>query len=142
VKAILEKFSKNPEGRMRRPVTICCLWVPVLLAMLSLCGCVTKSKATAEARAAYLAGQRDAYAAVAAKQRTSIRIIGPVQNPEVPWVEGLTLAQAIATADYNAEGSPKEIILLRRGESASIDPKDLLNGQDVPLEPGDTITLR
>ena len=59
----------------------------------------------------------------------------------MPWVEGLTLAQAIATATYTAHGNPKEIILLRRGESATIDPKDLLNGRDVPLEPGDTITL-
>ena len=39
-------------------------------------------------------------------------------------------------------GAPMEIILLRRGESATVDPKDLLNGHDVPLEPGDTITLR
>jgi hypothetical protein len=127
---------------MHRTVTTCCLWIPVLLAMLSLCGCVTKGKATAEARAAYLAGQRDAYAAIAAKQRTSIQVIGPVQNSEVSWVEGLTLTQAIATANYNAEGSPKNIILLRRGESATVNPKDLLNGHDIPLEPGDTITLR
>jgi hypothetical protein len=56
-------------------------------------------------------------------------------------VEGLTLAQAIATANYTARGNPQEILLLRRGENASIDPRDLLNGHDVPLEPGDTITL-
>ena len=110
--------------------------------MLPVCGCVTKTQAQADARAAYLAGQRDAYAAIAATQRTSITINGPVQNSSVPWVEGLTLAQAIATANYTASSHPKEIILLRRGESASIDPKDLLNGRDVPLEPGDTITLR
>jgi hypothetical protein len=110
--------------------------------MMALSGCVTKSKANADARAAYLAGQKDAYAAIAAAQRTGIKVVGPVQNPEVPWVEGLTLAQAIATATYIAQGNPKEIILLRRGESATIDPRDLLNGHDVPLEPGDTITLR
>ena len=56
-------------------------------------------------------------------------------------MEGLTLAQAVATANYMARGNPQEIILLRRGESATIDPSDLLNGHDVPLEPGDTITL-
>jgi hypothetical protein len=109
--------------------------------MLSLSGCVSKTSAQAEARAAYAAGQRDAFAAIAASQRTGIRVIGPVQNSEVPWVEGLTLTQAIATANYTAEDHPKEIILLRRGESATVNPKDLLNGHDVPLEPGDTITL-
>ena len=108
---------------------------------LALSGCVTKSKANAEARAAYVAGQKDAYAAIAATQRSGIKVIGPVQHADVPWVEGLTLAQAIATATYTAPGNPKEIILHRRGGSATIDPKDLLNGHDVPLEPGDTIAL-
>ncbi len=112
-----------------------------ILMMLPFCGCVTQSTAKADARVAYLTGQKDAFATIAATQRTSIAVIGPVQNPDVPWVEGLTLAQAIATAEYTGNGNPREIILLRRGERATIDPKDLLNGSDVPLEPGDTITL-
>jgi hypothetical protein len=114
----------------------------LLILPLATAGCVSKSAAQAEVRAAYAAGQRDAYASIAATQRADIKVVGPVQNPQVPWVEGLTLAQAIATANYTANGNPKEILLLRRGESAVIDPKDLLNGRDVPLEPGDTITLR
>ena len=105
-------------------------------------GCTTRSQAKADAQAAYLAGQRDAFASMARSQRTSIIVIGPVQNREIPWADGLTLAQAIVAADYSAHGNPKEIILLRRGESAGIDPTDLLRGHDVPLEPGDTITLR
>jgi hypothetical protein len=113
----------------------------LLLLALATGGCVSKSTAQAQARAAYAAGQRDAYAHIAATQRTSVKVFGPVQNPEVPWVEGLTLAQAIATANYTDRGNPTEILLLRRGESATIDPRDLLNGHDVPLEPGDTITL-
>jgi hypothetical protein len=116
--------------------------IALLLLSLAATGCVTESKARADARAAYVAGQRDAYAAIAATQRTGIKVIGPVQYFDVPWVEGMTLAQAIATATYTAPGNPKEILLLRRGESATIDPRDLLNGRDVPLEPGDTITLR
>jgi hypothetical protein len=126
---------------MSRFGTISCIWILALLTWLSLCGCVSKTKAQSQARAAYAAGQRDAYAHIADDERTTIKIFGPVQNPEVPWMEGLTLAQAIATANYSARGTPQEIILLRRGESASIDPRDLLNGNDVPLEPGDTITL-
>jgi hypothetical protein len=113
----------------------------LLFLSLAASGCISKTKAQAEARAAYAAGQRDAYAHIAAAQRTSIKVFGPVQNPEVPWVEGLTLGQAIATANYTARGNPQEILLLRRGENATIDPRDLLNGHDVPLEPGDTITL-
>jgi len=116
--------------------------IALLILTLAVSGCVTKSKARADARAAYFAGQRDAFATIANTQRTSIKVFGPVQNPEVPWVEGLTLAQAVATATYTAQGHPQEIILLRRGESATLDPRDLLNGHDVPLEPGDTITLR
>ncbi|MEI9863179.1 MAG: hypothetical protein WDN00_01190 [Limisphaerales bacterium] len=113
----------------------------VILTLMPLCGCVTKSKARADARAAYVAGQRDAYASIAVAQDTNIKVNGPVQNSNVPWVEGMTLAQAIATANYTGRGRPEEIILLRRGESATIDPRDLLNGHDVPLEPGDAITL-
>jgi hypothetical protein len=64
-----------------------------------------------------------------------------VQNPDVPWVEGLTLAQAIATANYLGQHDPKEIIITRQGENAILAPKMLLYGHDVPLEPGDTITI-
>ncbi len=127
---------------MKSPVKISLLGGAAILNAMLLCGCVTKSTVQAEVRAAYMAGQRDAYASIAATQNSNIKIVGPVQNPEVPWVEGLTLAQAIATANYTARGNPTEILLLRRGESAAINPKDLLKGQDVPLEPGDTITVR
>jgi hypothetical protein len=118
---------------------ICC---SLLILATAASGCTTHSKAKADAQTAYLAGQRDALASMVRAQSTSIVVIGPVQNREIPWTDGLTLAQAIVAANYSAPGSPKEIILLRRGESASIDPTDLLGGHDVPLEPGDTITLR
>ncbi len=127
---------------MQGRVTIPLPWCLAILIVLPFCGCVTKSTAKADASAAYLAGQKDAFATIAATQRTSITGVGRVENSQVPWVEGLTLAQAIATANYTGVGSPKEIILLRRGERATINPKDLLNGHDVPLEPGDTITIQ
>ncbi len=127
---------------MQRPMTTSLLTALIVLTLIPLCGCVTRAQARADARAAYLAGQKDAFATIAATQRTSIKVFGPVQHSEVPWVEGLTLTQAIATAIYTAPNNPKEIILLRRGESATIAPRDLLNGNEVPLEPGDTIELR
>jgi hypothetical protein len=106
------------------------------------CGCVTESKAQARAQAAYLAGQN---AALRQQQAQSlapgVTVIGPVQHPDVPWVEGLTLAQAVATANYLGQHNPKEIVITRQGESAKLAPKMLLNGVNVPLEPGDIITI-
>ena len=114
--------------------------VGLLLSAGLFCGCVSKSKAQARAQVAYLAGQNAALRQQPA-QATGVTVIGPVQNPDVPWVEGLTLAQAIATAKYLGQHDPKEIIIMRRGETAKLAPKMLLIGSDVPLEPGDTITI-
>jgi protein involved in polysaccharide export with SLBB domain len=116
-------------------------FVVVLLLAFAGGGCTTRSQSQTDAQAAYAAGQRDAYARIAAMQRTSVVVIGPVQNPEVQWTEGLTLAQAILAANCTGPGNPKEIILVRQGETTRIDPKDLLRGHDVPLQPGDTITI-
>lgn len=115
--------------------------VAILILALAASGCVSKSKEKANAQTAYLAGQRAAYANIAAAQRTSVVVLGQVQKPEVPWQENLTLAQAIVAAGYTGS-TPKEIILLRQGETTRIDPKNLLRGNDVPLQPGDTITIR
>ncbi len=117
-------------------------FVAILLLSLAATGCVeTKSKARAQAQAAFLAGENAALLKQQ-QQASSVTIIGPVQNPRVPWVEGLTLAQAIATANYLDSRAPKEIIITRQGEDASIDPNVLLRGTVVPLEAGDIITLR
>jgi hypothetical protein len=116
----------------------------LLLSATLFCGCVTqsKSKAQAQAQAAYLAGQNAALRQQQAQaQPPGVTVIGPVQNPDVPWVEGLTLAQAIATANYLGQRDPREIIITRQGQSAILAPKMLLNGVDPPLEPGDTITI-
>jgi hypothetical protein len=110
-----------------------------LLLALVAAGCVTRSQANAQAREAYLAGQKAAFASIA--QGQGVVIVGPVQYPNIPWVEGLTLSQAIATANYTGHRNPKGITITRQGEQAVIKPKDLLNGHVVPLEPGDTITI-
>jgi hypothetical protein len=115
----------------------------ILLFALVVSGCMTKSKARAQARAAFLAGQNTELRQQQLQtQGSSVTIIGPVQNPQVPWVEGLTLAQAIATSNYLDSQAPKEIIITRQGENANVDPSVLLSGVAVPLEAGDTITLR
>ena len=96
----------------------------------------------AKAQSAFLAGQNAALRQQQQQEQPSVTIIGPVQNPQVPWVAGLTLAQAIATANYLDSREPKEIIITRDGESATLDAKVLLNGAVVPLEAGDVITIR
>jgi hypothetical protein len=117
------------------------LFIGGLLLMLVVSGCVTRSQANAQARAAYLAGLNAALTSVAVHGQGVI-IVGPVQHPNIPWVEGLTLSQAIATAEYTGHRNPKAIIITRQGEQASVDPHDLLGGHVVLLEPGDTITIR
>ena len=109
---------------------------------LAAAGCTTKSAAQAKAHEAFLEGQNAALRQQQALQTPSVTIVGPVQNPNVPWVAGLTLAQAIATANYLDSREPKQIIITRAGESATLDPKVLFNGAVVPLEAGDVIELR
>ena len=72
----------------------------------------------------------------------SVMVVGPVQNPRVPWVAGLTLAQAIATANYLDPHEPGAILIARQGETAQLDPKILGTGAPVPLEPGDVIEIQ
>ena len=112
-----------------------------LMFVLALSGCTTRSKAKAQAQAAFAAGQQQALAQMRDAQRTNIRVIGNVRNPDVPWTEGLTLAQAIVAAGCYDQRDPREVVLVRRGERIAIDTKILLRGDDFPLEPGDTIEI-
>jgi hypothetical protein len=111
----------------------------ILLLALAATGCTSRSKARANAQNAFLAGQN---AALRQQQAAGVTMVGPVQNLQVPWVVGLTLAQAVATANYIGAQEPKRIILTRQGESAALDAKVLFNGTDIPLEIGDVIELR
>jgi len=112
-------------------------------------GCVSKSTAQLREKNAFLAGQNMALmqqqaqnAAQNAAQSPGVRIVGPVQHPQVPWVSGLTLAQAVATASYVGQDEPKQIIITRNGESAAFDASALLNGANIPLEIGDVIEMK
>ena len=118
------------------------VWALSISAAALLAGCTTKSTAQAKAQEAFLAGQNAALRQQQAAQFSGVTIVGPVQNPQVPWVAGLTLAQAVATANYLDSHEPKTILITRQGESAQLDANVLLNGVAVPLEPGDVIELR
>jgi len=95
-----------------------------------------------EAQHALLVQQNAALQRQLAASQRGVTVIGPVENSFVPWVAGLTLAQAVATANYLEPDAPKEIIITRQGETASLDPQVLLSGTAVPLEMGDVIELR
>ncbi len=116
------------------------MWFILVLALADT-GCTTKSKSEMQAREAFLEGQSAALKQLQAAG-TGVTVIGAVQKPFVPWVAGLTLAQAITTADYVGLDEPKQIIITRNGESATLEAKVLLNGTDIPLEAGDVIELR
>jgi hypothetical protein len=118
------------------------VWALSIAAPALLAGCTTRSTAQAKAEQAYLAGQNAALRQQQATQFSGVTVVGPVQTPQVPWVAGLTLAQAVATANYLDSHEPKTIIITRQGETAQLDAKVLLNGVAVPLEPGDVIELR
>jgi len=109
--------------------------------LLAAAGCTTRSKARAEAQAAYQAGQQQTFAQMAEARRINIRFIGPVRHAEIIWADGLTLAQAIATADYWDARDPRVVTIVRQRERINVSPRDLLNGKDWPLEPGDTVEM-
>ena len=105
------------------------------------CGCTSRSTARLREQNAFLAGQNMALQHQLA-QANSVTIQGTVQNSHVPWVAGLTLAQALATANYSGQEAPSQIILTRQGENAVLGADAFLNGADIPLEPGDVVELR
>lgn len=115
----------------------------ILILMLAglAAGCASGAKERAAEQRAYLAGQNAALQRMPA-QPPGITVVGPVQNPNVPWVAGLTLAQALATANYLSPGQPSEIILSRSGLDQVIDPNDLDRMAQIILESGDVVTLR
>lgn len=117
----------------------------ILSLALVVAGCTTKSTARLREQNAYLAGQNSVLQqqqSQSAAQSPGVTIVGQVQHPQVPWVTGLTLAQAITTANYVGADQPKQIAITRNGETATMDANVLLNGTDIPLEIGDVIELR
>ena len=113
----------------------------ILLIALAAAGCTTRSGSRAQAQIAFLAGQNQALQQQLAAQFRGVTVIGAVQNPQVPWVAGLTLAQAVATANYLDSKEPKQIIITRQGDSATLDAKVLFSGPDIPVEAGDVVEL-
>jgi hypothetical protein len=110
---------------------------------LAASGCTTKAKAKAQAQAAFLAGQQKQMELMRRQtQNPSVTIIGPVRNGIVPWNQEMTLAKALLAADYVGTSDPTSIIIVHNGIATQVDPKQLLNGQDLPLQAGDVVHLK
>ena len=126
----------------RYPGSRLCGWTLLVLVGLVLAtGCTTKTKAKTDARAAYLEGQRQGLVEAQDLQRTTVRFIGRVNQPFVEWNPTITLTEAIIVAGYQGH-EPTQIIIHRHGQPMFVDPKALLEGEEVPLMPGDTVELR
>lgn len=109
--------------------------------VLGLTGCVSRTEARKSAAAAYQAGQREALLELYERKFAVVTVLGPVRVPKLDWTEDLTLAQAIVAADYQRATAPRQIIIRRGAEQFPIDPRQLLNGTDWPLQPGDQIEI-
>jgi hypothetical protein len=111
---------------------------------LGLAGCVSKSKARLQAQAAFLAGQQQAmqHSQEVQNRGPVVTVLGQVRDSVLPWTAGLTLAKAIVAAGYYGAGDPAEIVIVRENQEIPVDPKSLLNGEDVPLLPRDVVELK
>lgn len=124
------------------------IWFCILLLSPVAMGCASKSNAQLREQNAYLAGQnailmqRQAQQPPQPADMPCVTIVGQVQNSKVPWVTGLTLSQAIATANYTGSDQPQQIVITRNGESANVDVNALMNGASIPLEVGDMIEIK
>ncbi len=110
------------------------------LLLLSGTGCVSKSRERLEAQKAYVAGQEQAMSQ-SRPQPQIVTFTGPVRKSIIPWTEGLTLVQAYTAAQYTGYIRPRLLRITSDGQTAEIKFSLLLNGADMPLEPGDLIEV-
>lgn len=113
-----------------------------ILLVLGVAGCQHRPSAREKQMAAFQAGQQRVITQIMEARRTSIRMIGNVRYPEINWRDGLTLGQAIVAAEILDRGNPKMLFIYRQSGQIPVEPELLLRGDDVPLEPGDTIQIQ
>jgi hypothetical protein len=135
-------IDKLPARNLRGAAFCLC---GALLLAATFGGCVSKSKANAQARAAYIAGQQQALMRMQQAQTQSqgpcVTVNGEVRNHVVPWAEGMTLAKALVAADYVGAADPGQILIVHNGIATRVEPRQLLSGVDIPLQPGDIVQL-
>jgi hypothetical protein len=116
-----------------------------MLVVVASAGCVSKKKSNAQARKAYIAGQQATMARMQQIQTQGqgpcVTVNGDVRNHVVPWTEDMTLAKALVAAEYLSAADPAQVIILRNGIGKRVEPRKLLSGEDIPLQPGDVVHL-
>ena len=75
-------------------------------------------------------------------QGPTVTVLGEVRNQLVPWTLDLTLAKAVVLAEFYGRTDPTQITIQRDGQEIQCDPRRLLNGEDVLLQPNDVIILK
>ncbi len=130
-------FEQPPEDGTSTSTPVC-----LLLAALVITGCTSKTEAKAREHAAFVAGQQEVLLRLQQARDTNVTVIGPVRNPVVSWTEDLTLAKALVAAGYQSQRNPRQIVILRGGQAIPVDPTQLLNGEDVPLQAGDRVEVK
>jgi hypothetical protein len=135
-------IDELPAKHLRGAVFSLC---GALLLVAAFEGCVSKSKADAKARAAYIAGQQQAIMRMQQAQTQGqgpcVTVNGEVRNHVVPWADGMTLAKALLAADYLGTADPGQILIVHNGVATRVEPRQLLSGVDIPLQPGDIVQL-
>jgi hypothetical protein len=122
----------------RRAVSGC-----VVLLVMGLAGCASRPTVKQQREQAFEEGRQKALQEQTKDQAPVVLFRGDVRNTRVPWREGLTLAEALVTAQYTWTWDPRLVTVTRQGETHSINPKRLMRGQDNPeLEPGDLVEVR
>jgi hypothetical protein len=125
---------------MRR-IILPALAASVVLAVLS-AGCVSAGRAKREQAAAYEVGRQQAQQE-RERQPPSVTFVGDIRQPTVPWIEGMTLAQALLAAQYSALWDPHRITIRRQGQAYAVHVRRFLAGEENPvLLPGDIIEIR
>src|SRR6516165_2863348 len=134
---------KRDESPIREPPGLYWFAAAILCALL-MSGCVSKKAAEERSRAAFFAGQQQAAmkAHQTQLQGPTVTVVGEVRNSLIPWTMDLTLAKAVVSAGFYGRTDPAEITIQRNGQEIECDPRRLLSGEDVPLQPNDVILLR
>ena len=108
-----------------------------------LAGCASKAKANLQRQQAFLAGQQQALTQQQQAQANLVMVRGEVRNQTIPWTQELTLAGAILAAEWKGFMAPRQIFVIRHGQSYPINIDQFFRGlDDPPLEPGDIVDLR
>jgi hypothetical protein len=112
---------------MLKPCTIMALSMSLLMG-----GCASNPDGGAQNQAAPTKGQGAA-----------VTVIGDVSHKVIPWEDGLTLMRAYAMSGYRGFIPPSQLGIVRKKEMPMyMDFQKLDGGQDMLLEPGDTIEIR